>query len=267
MKRIISATLLTLFLTPGVLWAQTPTSAPATATTVASVMPALEMLQRRGDTLKDFTAKVRKEDKSRFGDLEIREGTAAYQKNGAVTKLGVHFDTLRGEDFPSAKLDEDMVFDGRLFVHRDPKAKTFSRQELVPEGKHFDPLKLGAGPLPLPIGQDPQEILKNFTVSLEPVDAKQTPKGYQPEDLVHLKLIPKSEGRYAFKVADLFIDPKLELPIKVSTLSAGGAQSTVIFSDVQMNQGNPKILEIKEPEQGTGWSVTFEPYHEGGERK
>jgi hypothetical protein len=250
--------------------ATTAPSATATLpTTTPAVMHILQMLHDRDATLRDFTAKVRKEDLNvKVGDKEYRDGDAAYQKLEGVTKLGIHFSVLRGDDVPPTPLDEDLVFDGRHFIHRDGKAKTYSVQELVPAGENFNPLKLGAGPLPLPIGQDPAEILRDFTVTLEPVNAKDLPKGYKDaSELTAIKLVPRVVGKYDFKSAVLVIDPKLELPIRIATVSRDDNLGSVTLTDVRVNLGKLKILDVPEPQANSGWTITREPYRGGPDSK
>ncbi|MEI8198049.1 MAG: hypothetical protein WCI73_19315, partial [Phycisphaerae bacterium] len=242
------------------------TTAPATAaqTTPAApeVMRLLQMLHDRDATLQDFSAKVRKQDVNvHIDDTTTRAGIVAYQKVGGVTKLGIHFDSLMGEDMPKIVLNEDLVFDGRHFIHKDPRAKTYSVQELVPPGENFNPLKLGAGPLPLPIGQDPQEILRDFVVSLETVDGKNLPAGYKTaEELAALKLDPRIKGKFSFKSAVLLVDPKLALPVRISTVAPDGNTSAITLMQVKINEGNLQVLDVAEPPANTGWTITHEVY-------
>src|SRR5205807_3444491 len=77
----------------------------------------------------------------------------------------------------------DQDFDGKAETHR----------QVARPGEKIDPLKLGEGPFPLPIGQDPAEVKKNFDVSLAPGD-KEDPAG-----TLHLVLKPKAGTRLARK--------------------------------------------------------------------
>lgn len=237
-------------------------AATGTAPATPEVMRNLQLLHDRDATLQDFSAKVRKQDVNiHIDDTSIREGTAAYQKVGGVTKLGIHFDALSDQDMAKIKLNEDLVFDGRHFIHKDPRAKTYTVRELVPPGENFNPLKLGAGPLPLPIGQEPQEILRDFEVSLEPVDPRNLPAGYKAaEELVALKLNPRAQGKYSFKTAVLLVDPKMALPVRISTVAPDGNTSSVTLSQVKINQGNLQVLDVAEPAANTGWTITHEVY-------
>lgn len=229
----------------------------------AKVQETLELLRDRDKTLHDFVAKVRKEYTNvRVGDKDIHSGTLAYKKDKNARKLGVHFDTFRGDDIPPTPLDEDMVFDGRYFIHRNPKDKLYQKFEMVPAGETFDPLSIGKGPWPFPIGQDPAEITREFTVTIEEVTAKNAPKDYAPADLVRLKLVPKPGGKYEsrFKSSDLFVDPKLAMPVRIATVELDGNPNVVTLSDIKINSGESKILDVPPPPNGEGWTVENRPY-------
>lgn len=261
----------------------TPTAPAATAPTTRpapEAMHLLVLLHDRDATLKDFTAQVRKVDVNvRLGGSgEIREGKAAYEKTKNVTKLGIHFDVLKGDGMANVKLDETLVFDGRYFIHKDPEAKMLTKRELVPEGQHFNPLKLGAGPMPLPIGQDPEEIIRDFVVTLEPVDVTKLPPGYTADDvkpgtasgggvamaggkLQGLKLVPRVGGKFEFTSAELLVDTTLSLPVRILTVAPDTNTSSLTLTQVKINPGHSNILDVSEPLPNTGWQVEFEPYH------
>jgi len=249
------------------------TTAPATtqaapARPSAEALHLLTLLHDRDATVKNFTAQVRKVDVNvRLGDSgEIREGKAAYEKSKDVTKLGIHFEALKGDGMATVKLDESMVFDGRYFIHKDPEAKLLTKRELVPEGQHFNPLKLGAGPMPLPIGQDPEEIILDFVVTVEPVDVTKLPAGYTAEDikagkLQQLKLVPRVSGKFDFASAELLVDTSLSLPVRIATVATDSNITSLTLTNIKINPGHSAILDVSDPLPNTGWQVQIEPYH------
>ncbi len=85
--------------------------------------------------------------------------------SGGTRKFAIHIDeTIIGERKETKK--EQYVFDGARLVERHPDDKRLVVYELKSEGQAYDPLKIGEGPIPLPIGQKRADILARFDVEL-----------------------------------------------------------------------------------------------------
>ncbi len=163
-----------------------PSDAPATAApavppavgvaTAPAVDPRadrlLDALQKRDDTLKDFTAKLRSEVvHSRTLDTETQFGTFDYVKGPAGRKFAAQFDKSSVDGAKPRTIDQKITFDGEWLTIRDVQKMLFVREQLAPPGKPYDPFKLGQGQFPIPIGQDKKDILREFTVTVAPPDA------------------------------------------------------------------------------------------------
>lgn len=84
-------------------------------------------------------------------------------------KFAVHIDeTIIGERKETRK--EQYIFDGAKLVERHPDDKRLVVYEIKSEGQNYDPLKIGEGPIPLPIGQKRDDILARFDAELLPPD-------------------------------------------------------------------------------------------------
>jgi len=267
---------LALLLMASVSSAQTlPATAPAE--TSADYGPILQLLHDRDATLTDFTANIKKEDyKLRTAETETRTGSVNYLKDAGITKIAIHFDQYFPPDLPPKKLNQDLIFDGQFGIDREDNpgtsSKIFRKQEFVAAGDvgKVNPLKLGEGPfaesLPLPIGQDPREITRNFTVALLPLDPKTDlkPLSGKPEDLVHLQLVPKVKEEFTFSKLDMFVDlsPSVQLPLRIIILNRDNNMTTIDLTEIKTNRGGApaSIFVVSTPAAGSGWTVTLIPY-------
>lgn len=93
--------------------------------------------------------------------VDTRKEAAA----GGTRKFAIHIDeTIIGERKEAKK--EQYVFDGTKLVERHPDDKRLVVYELKTAGQDYDPLKIGEGPIPLPIGQKRADIVARFDVEL-----------------------------------------------------------------------------------------------------
>ncbi len=60
----------------------------------------------------------------------------------------------------------DYVFDGEWFLERIHADHQAFKRQVVPPGQRADPLRIGEGPFPIPVGQKRDEILARFTAEL-----------------------------------------------------------------------------------------------------
>lgn len=246
---------------------KTPAAATAPAQADPKVMAALEMLHQRDATLKTFTGGFEKKDEHlRTMDVEIRTGTASYRKTPGdagrdLTQFKAHFDKSRVEGMAGKKLNQDIMFDGRWLFIVDHDAKQFRKQEIAPPGSSFNPLKLGSA-LPVPIGQEPEEVVRDFVVTALEVPGRGDPKGVDAASLVHLKLVPRDAKAWDFKQLDVWVNTAkdVEMPVQVRTTS-DATISTVTLKDLKINTAlDEQFGSPPTPDANKGWDVTIEPY-------
>lgn len=264
----------------GAAFAQAPASSPATrpaATQTAATQPAasrpaatqaaqvdpnvhkvLQLLEQKGDAVKDLTAgitwrtfdEVINGEDTLIGTLYFKRGTPHDQFLVRFNKKisdGQEIDTL-----------EEHAFDGQWYTEKREATKNIIKREIVRPGEKYDPFKLGEGPFPLPFGQKESEILDKFDVSYVP------PAKGDPADSTHLKLIPKpTSGDLEEKYVDMdfYVDKKIDLPVKVvAKQKEDGKIVTVLFKDIKVNTGLPGstfILQL--PKDDPTWQETVEP--------
>lgn len=218
----------------------------------------LRALDERGKSLKSFTADVSL-DKSDTATAatETRTGTVAYeQKSPGDARLHVVFETVKQEDGPVQKERVEYLLDNGWLTDRDYKRKTETRRQVLKPGEKVNLLKLGEGPFPLPIGQDPADVKREFEVSSE------NPAG-SPE-LPHVRLTPKEGTRLArkFSVIDVWVDPATNMPSKIDTMTADG--NTERGTELKNIKINPPDVEkeFKLDKLPDGWTLREEPYQD-----
>lgn len=273
MKMLVSAATL-LALGYGCALGQSPTSAPASAPATAPATPsatapavdptvtkALQMLQDRGLTLKEFEARLRYQVlHTRDGTTEVNRGLAAYLMDTPARVAIVLEDLIIDGNIADKNLEHQFVFDGKWLIERDPKKKIFRKVQVAKAGSN--PFKL-RGPLPMPIGQKVADVLADFAVTAvadKIISPDTRPKADKalPADVVHLQLTPRKADAFDFAQLDLWVDPATQLPLKLVKEGLDGNTTTIWLSEVLVNKGGVATLpvfNVKEPAKSEGWYV------------
>jgi len=224
----------------------TPTTASTAPALDPEVRQILQQLHDRKATLKDFTAQIDYSVQHPAGDVDGAIGTAVYVDDGKLSKLAVTFthDTDEGKKVRVRK--RHFILDGKAFTMVDFKGKEF-KQQLAPPEKQFNPNSLDAM-IPVPIGIDVDEIAMNFEVTLLP------PPPPADANVHAISVVPRVKGRFDFKRLDLFIDKKLQLPVKVVHHAVGGDVTTMTFSEIKVNAGKVDFPSTVPPTEA-GWTI------------
>jgi hypothetical protein len=209
----------------------------------------LQMLHDRRDTLKDFQAKVVYDVyHSRTDDHEGKTGTVDFLNDPANgPQFSVHFTEDTVEQKPVKRHEQDLVFDGRKLTVIDRRAMQYRQQDVLPAGaKPGDAVTLN-GQITLPIGISPEDVAKNFEVTVEPSTDANT---------VVLKLVPRPEAKlnFEFKQLDLTVDKTLQLPIKIVRTDKKGDVTTVEFKDPTINTHKATMIDTTPPKD-PGWEI------------
>jgi hypothetical protein len=208
---------------------------------------------------------------------------AAGDEDGAEKVFGVEFDVLI--DDLNRKLDrrKRWVFDGRWLVEQDFSSKSYVRREIAREGDDADPMALGEGPLPIPIGQRKAAILERYRVSMPAVTEGLTeaPDAYSKNlgagfvsavegRAVQLLLLPREAQPGGFDEIRLWYSrggegagsgdggrllPMLAKATKRGRDGAASDEAWVFLSGVATNVGLGRASVLAPPPEGEGWSV------------
>ncbi|MBX3317960.1 MAG: hypothetical protein KF902_13980 [Phycisphaeraceae bacterium] len=207
------------------------------------------------------------------GDEQIRDGTLYYEtldRGDATTpasrRFAVHFTQLRvGKRVE--KEPKDYIFDGEWLVERLEKDKQFIKRQVVPPGERFDPLRIGEGPFPVPVGQRRDDVLKRYRVTMlapdDGVDADSLRSFINSGDgSYQLLLVPIADPQDADELAEIRVWYRKSdlLPRMARTINLVGDESIIQMLNPEKN---PKDLPYRIFDTATparGWNVRIEPY-------
>lgn len=239
---------------------------PAAADEAAEAL--LERLEAGARDLTGFTARITytKED-ALLGRREIRTGELIYQVEPATgrKRFAALFDGIVIGQRKESRL-KHFVFDGQWLAEIDHRNKQFIKRQVVPPGRQLDPLKLGEGPIPIPIGQPRQAVLERFEVrSLEP--PVEGPLAGLAGDfhLNGLRLTPRAGTPMAEDVerVDLFYDQATGLPVGVLLLDVNGDRKIVRLAEPvrnpELTAAQEEKLRIETPDPKS-WQISVEPW-------
>lgn len=235
--------------------ADPPTTRPQ-LTASSSIDDILDALDARGKSLHDFSASVSLSSvQNDIGSATAETGKVYYQrKPGGDARIRVDFDRFDDGKTVAPQHHQYTLDNGWLTERNYDKQREVRRQVLKP-GEKMDPLKLGEGPFPLPIGQDKREVQQMFTV------AKIAPAGDDPPGTVHLQLTPKPDSTFRkFAAIDVWVDTATEMPRRIQTQENGSPVSKVTdLTDVKINTGLAD-KDFALPDLPGGWESTSESY-------
>jgi hypothetical protein len=254
---------------------QPPAPAPAPAPAPGAVDPAIDALLTRQETsaadLTSFTAKIayEKED-AMLGRREIRTGEIIYRIEADKKSFAVLLDqrVIIREGAADGRLEEGLyhyIFDGRWLAEVNHESKQFIKREIVPPGKSLDPLKLGEGPFPLPVGQPKADVLARFEVSKIDVPKDGMLKTLQNVDGVLLKPKPGTREAEDYQRVEIFYDRDTLLPVGINAIEINDDRKTVKLTEMKRNppldEAMLKKLDIAEPDPKQ-WDIDVRPWTE-----
>jgi outer membrane lipoprotein-sorting protein len=222
------------------------------------VTDVLDALHDRGQSLQDFTADVTISEADALGSSTENSGKVSYQRLAdGDARIRVSFDRKKIGD-KVVKQRREYKLEGGTLIDQNFDTKTQVNRQVLRPGQKLNPLKLGEGPFPLPIGQDREEVLKLFDVT-RIAKAK-----YDPADTAHLSLKPKPNTRFArkFLSIEVYVSNQSHFPVRIETTDRDGTSvRTTDLTNIKINAGL-KDGDFKLPEPGRDWGVRDEPLAE-----
>jgi hypothetical protein len=244
-----------------------PPPAPPATDPPALATPAddlLRRLERSADDLRTFSSSVlyRSYD-AVLEQQELRSGELVYEVGGERKRLGIFFDrVVRG----TARREHrrDYIFDGHWLVEVDHERKLLIKRQIAEPGRAFDPLRLGEGPFPLPIGQKRDEVVARFEVAiLEKASDPWLAERLAGRAVLGLLLVPRPGERHAkdFARVELFYDAATLLPAGVHAVEPKGDTKTVYLFEQKRNSAiDEDRLTIPQPDRE--WRIDVQPWRE-----
>jgi len=239
-----------------------PASRPASPGTAVAL---LDRLETATEGLRDFRADVTF---FKWDDVlqrrEIRSGEIVYQQrpDDQSKRFAILVKRLiigRRQDTQNKRY----IFDGSWLVEIDYDNRVFIKRQIVPPGERFDPLALGEGPFPLPLGQRRDEVLARFEVSL--LDGS-SDKGLDAflagKSVLGLLLVPKPSTTQAREIdqVEIFYDAATLLPVGIHLTETNGDRKTVLLRNLRRNEGiDESTLSIEQPD---GFDVDVIPWRD-----
>lgn len=231
----------------------------------------LDRLEVSASELESFAAMIRYDI---YNDLldrtETRRGEIIYRLGGAgddTKRFAVLFDSLQVNRtlLPRTK---HYVFDGQWLAEVDHEEKEFLKQQVVPPGRKLDPLKLGEGPFPMPIGQPRDEVKARFDVQpmAIPTDGPlgKVREAFPALEGIVLVPLPGTLESEDFARVELLYDQDTLLPVGINAVLTNGNRKTVRLTEPRRNppfdEETAAKLNINEP-TGEGWNVTIQPWN------
>lgn len=282
--------------------AEPPAGKPAGEGVYTSADGLLDALEKADVGLRTLTADIRYDRVFEIaGDRQIRDGSLVYvdtrggaqgageEKQAGGDKAGgrkfaIHIRSVQIGDRRDAD-DRWLIFDGEWFVERLDSLKQFTKRRVARPGEKFDPLRLGEGPFPLPIGQKKSDIVGRYDVALlpatqdlEPNDpdnaaAKKALDGFVA-DCYQLKLTPKQSIREGEELREIRLwykpgagekgEPRL-LPRMARTVNRAGDVTLVQLINVKVNEVVDEAVTSTATPEGD-WKVQIDdlPREVGG---
>lgn len=202
------------------------------------------------------------------GDEQVRWGKLYYEDQtkpgeARMRRFAASFEQLR----IGRRIEKEpvvYVFDGTMLIETRPTRKEMVRSRVAREGEAIDPLRIGEGPLPLPIGQKRDDILARFEATLLPADAdlpdirEKSAFSALVAGAYQLRLSPKPGIKELREFADIRLWYRESggrlLPVAAKTTNKTGDLSIFWLDKVQVNASiEPHVWASETP--GEGWSV------------
>lgn len=258
-----------------------PTPATEVATTFATADDLLTALESADAHLRTLEASiqltsvlaVQADTQTRRGTLYLDAPPAADPALPPRRRFAVNFtETVYGQRLK--RTEHAYIFDGEWFVQKLPAEKQFIARQVVPPGEVFDPLKIGEGPFPVPIGQRREAILARFQATLPPLtETLETDPGLvrfvEAQGMVQLRLVPRAGTVESEEFVDVRIwyrrltdadGHPILLPQIARTEILRGDITLVVLLKPNVNAALPDhVFDMTPPE---GWATQFEAWRQ-----
>jgi hypothetical protein len=247
----------------------TPISAPTAQgdrdATGARINSFLDELEKTSTTIVTLSGGLTLEKFDSFvEETERRFGRIILDRKDGKRRFAIYFDEfVDGSGRADRAIDHWIYADGWL-CEQDFRNKSFTKRQIVAPGDSFDPLAIGEGPIPLPIGQKKADVLARFNVTEVDIPLDVPVLGSM-QNVTGLRLVPKADSVMAKDTVaiELFYDRTTLAPTGVVIREKNGNRtvariaSPVVNGDVK--DDDRKLLEIPNPDP-TVWTIDIRPW-------
>lgn len=244
-----------------------PAGAPAKPGAINTADDLLNALQNADASFRSMVANLQKT--KIFGELEgggkqINTGRVVFLSEPGASG-GSKGRRMFQVDFLTTIVDNvqrneqrTFIFDGEWFVERKPDVKQIHKRQIVAPGQIVDPLAIGEGPFPIPIGQRRERILERFDAEIRPSDDfpdKDMVGGVPPQlkDTYQLLLTPREGMRESKQFQNIRIWYRKDnlLPVVARTSKRDDSIEIFVLTQIKINEAMPAgVFDINTP---AGW--------------
>ena len=169
-------------------------STPVAQAIPTEAIPVLDAIEAQSISLREFASRIRMDNYDDLADeTERRFGRVwlASSKAGDASDrvAAVVFERTVESGGRVRERVEHFVYRDCILSDYDHEARRLVRRRICEPGDRQDPLRLGEGPIPIPIGQRKADILKAFEVSIASAPPSALVK--DPQGVVGLHLVPR----------------------------------------------------------------------------
>ncbi len=185
-----------------------------------------------------------------------------------VEFLTLELDNSRRED------RQIWIFDGAWLVEKNFETRLVHRRQVVKPGEKSDPLAIGEGPLPIPIGQKREKITARFEATLAPVTdgfpqppkaSADAPDAAPPkwiDQTYQLLLKPRRGTQEARDYQEVRIWYRKDdlLPRLASATHKDGSRTDILLTNMQVNKDLAEtVFDTTTP---AGWNEQVDDFRQ-----
>jgi Flp pilus assembly protein TadD len=228
----------------------------------------LDRLERSGKETKDFSAGVTLERIDALSDdREVRRGRVVVDGlPGPSRRIGVIMEEYIDGSGRGSADNRLFIFDGGWLLEFDTPRKRLTRRQLVRPGETVDPLRVGDGPFPVPLGQPRADVEREFDVSVASLpDAplfKRLAEG--ADGLFTLALVPRAGRPLARDVKRVTVCYQKDTlaPVAIEVVADTDDITRVLLREPKINGGldEAKRALLSPPDfDAATWTVDSRP--------
>ena len=229
----------------------------------------LSALEKAGDNIRSLRANVIYDRVDAVSEnRERRTGQIVLTQDSQQLKsrtLAIMFDQFIDASGHASPQVQRFVFQGGWLYEFDDARHQLIARELVPPGEQLDPLRIGEGPVPIPIGQKKDEVLSRFEVQLAPLPEQPLLK--RLVNIQGLVMRPKLNAGVDPDLAEIYVWYDLDtlMPVAVAATTKGGDQKILLLAKIELNKeldAAAKALLATQPPtaDGVAWRRDVRPY-------
>ena len=228
----------------------------------------LDELERSGKATSDFFAGVTMERIDALSDdREVRRGRVVVDGlPGPSRRIAVHMEEYVDGSGRGSADNRLFIFEQGWLLEFDTPRKRLTRRQLVRAGETLDPLRVGEGPFPVPLGQPRADVEREFQVSVCALPDAPLFKRLadRADGLFALALVPRPGRPLARDVKRVTVayDKSTFAPVAIEVVSDTDDITRVLLRDATLNAGldDAKRALLSPPQfDAASWTVDSRP--------